>query len=170
MPPENEAGPVGEDKKGKKKLPIKSIIVVLAIILLEGGMLGLYMTLSEPQNADADIIAGEQAPAAPAVGEVTILEDRVSNMRSGRLYFYDVRICIEVEQADVETVEQDVAKREAFIRDSIRTAFAQADPQYLEEPELQTMKRKIHEILEEALGEGRVRAVFIPKYNRYRGQ
>ncbi len=168
MPPENEQA--NAPKPAGKKLPVKSMMIILVIMLLEGGLLAFWMATVKPESAVGALAGDEAGPPAEATGEALIVEDRVSNMRSGRLYLYDIKICIEVDSKDIEAVKKQLDKRDAYVRDNIRTVFAQADPQYLEEPELQTMKRKIHEILEEVLGEESVKRVMFAKYIRYLGQ
>ena len=171
MPPENDqAAAPDKDRKAKGSVPFKSIIILLAIMLLEGGGLTLYMAYSDPSGAGAGTVEGASGPARSSMGEVLVLEDRFTNMRTGRLYMYDVRICVEIDEDNLKSIEKKLGKRRAYVYDSIRIVFAQADPKYLEEPELQTMKRKVHEILEEVLGKDTVKQVLFAKYHPYRGQ
>ncbi|NQU77055.1 MAG: hypothetical protein HQ546_12155, partial [Planctomycetes bacterium] len=59
----------------KKSLPLKSLLILAVIMLLEGGLFALWMNLAGPENAAAKGI-GEQLPqsAADSTAELQILQ------------------------------------------------------------------------------------------------
>ena len=106
MPPENNDA---TDSAAPRKLggkAIKSIMIILAIVLLEGGMFAAWMIFDGPDDATAG--TGEMtAKPAELMAETMVLDDgRAPNRRSGRLYMYDIQISIETDKESTEKVKE----------------------------------------------------------------
>ena len=63
--PEEENVNVEPQETKKRKLPIKSILIVAAIMVLEGGLFGVFMMLAGPKGADADTAGVREAEPGP---------------------------------------------------------------------------------------------------------
>ncbi len=113
------------------------------------------------------------AAAAPAgdkvdpkkVYEVSVVEFRAPNKRSGRTFLYDVSIFAVVKGKNKPTLENAIKDRGALLKDRIRTIIAQSDPEKLgaAEPGLETLRRQVKYQLEEIVGEGIVDEVLVPR-------
>jgi len=166
MPPENTDA---ESKPPRKygAMPFKSILIILVIILLEGGMFAAWMVFGGPGEAEAGIGMVEADPTADLAETMILADGRAPNRRSGRLYMYDIQISIETQKEAAKKVAETRGQREAFIRDRLRTIIARAEPKYFDEPDLQTLKRQIGAMLEDVFGADTIKQVLIPKCNGY---
>ncbi|NLF30704.1 MAG: hypothetical protein GX591_07430 [Planctomycetes bacterium] len=167
MSPENDK-PQNEAPDGGRRLPIKSILIIALIMLLEGGMFAVYLVMKpSPSTAEA-AVGNAEAPKEPTAEAVIIENGRFPNRKTGRLYMYDMEIAIQVDQAVFDRVKEQRIANEALILDRIRSIVARAEPSYFDEHELQTLKRQIRIMLDEILGENTVKEVFIKTCNPYR--
>ena len=130
----------------------------------------------KPDDHAADAHGGDaHADAAHATGgkidkkkraELTVVEFRAPNKQSGRMFLYDVMICIEIRAVNEEKTKAILTQRAALIKDRIRTIIAQSDPEKLgggSEPGLETLRRQVKYQLDEILGEGIIDEVVVPK-------
>jgi len=166
MSPENENT---QDDRSKRRLPIKSILIIALIMLAEGGLFAVYVIMKpSPSSAQGAVGAGAEAPAEQTAEAVIIENGRFPNRKTGRLYMYDLEIAIQVEKTIFDRIEKLRVANEALIRDRIRAIVAKAEPSYFDEHELQTLKRQIKMMLDEIFGDDTVREVFIKTCNPYR--
>ncbi len=103
--------------------------------------------------------------------EVSVLEFRAPNKRSGRTFLYDVAIYAATRGEFETTVKQKIKDREALIKDRIRTIIAQMDPSKLDggtEPGLETLRRQIKYQLDEIVGEKMIDEVLVPRCIAFR--
>ncbi len=166
MSPEDDT--MAHEAAEKRRLPIKSILIIALIMLLEGGMFAVYVVIKpKPSSAEAAVGAAE-GPKAQTAEAVIIENGRFPNRKTGRLYMYDMEIAIQVDKPVFDRVEKLRLANESLIRDRIRAIVARAEPSYFDEHELQTLKRQIKVMLEEVFGDDTVREVFIKTCNPYR--
>lgn len=100
------------------------------------------------------------------VVELMVLEFRAPNKLSGRTFLYDVSVYVVTTAEHEEEVRNTLKRREALIKDRIRTIVAQSDPDKLgggSEPGLETLRRQIRYQLDEIIGEGLIQEVLIPR-------
>ncbi len=152
----------------KRKLPLKSILVLAAIMLLEGGVFALWLTFAEPTAASGAVKSPLASDPVAHTAEVTVLNFRAPNTQTGKLWLYDMEIVIEVPRDRKLFVDKIVQDRQAAIRDALNTLIRRAEPQHLVEPELQTLRRQIQVTLTDILGEDNVENVLIPQCTPYR--
>ncbi len=137
----------------KKKLPIKTILVVLAALLIEGAaIVGVFMMVGGPSPVQADGLAGQTVAASEQPREVLIVSGKFQNTRSGRPFLYDTRIWIVVKQKHVDEIEARKAQMEGALHADVTTIFRRAEPSHLNEHELSTLTRQIRAALEERFG------------------
>jgi flagellar basal body-associated protein FliL len=153
----------------KSKLPVKSIVILLVIVLAEAGIFMAWTSMSRPRAAEAAV----KEPVVTQKVEPTV-EFQVAPqftapyLRQGRLIVYDLEVSIVCDSKDEKIVKETCEKHSGYIRDQIRTIVAKSEPQYFEEVTLDTLKRQIGVMLEGVLGEDVVKKVLIPRCMPYK--
>lgn len=138
----------------KKKLPLKPILVLLAVVLIEGAAISTAFLLSgKPAAVQAD--AGAEKDEALKLEEPIeelLVADKFQNTRSGRTYLYDMEIYMVVRKRNQELVKRQLDTRKAQVRQDIRTIISRAEPSQMLEPTLATLTRQIQAVLDERIG------------------
>jgi flagellar basal body-associated protein FliL len=163
-PPAAEAAAEAPKKKAGMKMAIAAVIV----LGLEGGTVAVTMKLAagpRPVAAEAPIDAQKEAVVKDA--EVKLIDAKLPNSLSGRMYLYDLQVVAKVGEKNKEKVTELFTEREAEIRDKIRTIVASASPASLAEPGLETIRRQISYQLEQDIGKDLLKEVLIPKCTRF---
>ncbi|MEM1209892.1 MAG: hypothetical protein AAF586_04440 [Planctomycetota bacterium] len=169
MPDDN--APANEPKKG---LPIKTIVAVAAVLLIEAIAISAVFILSQGPEA---VVADEAAVDAAAEGERPVehmvVADKFQNTRTGRAYLYDTEVYIVVKNKHLGDVVERIDLMRARVSTDIAEIFRKAEPSHLLEPELATLRRQIRAALTERLGydadgETLVMEVVIPRCKQYR--
>ena len=163
--------PATEEAAPKKKLPIKAVGVALAVVLLEVATIGVTMVLSGgPQRARADVPATAPAEAVEKDVEVPIIDAKLPNSQSGRLYLYDLAVVAKVDEKNKDKVTALLEERQAEVKDRIRMIIASSDPKSLAEPGLETLRRQIEYQLSQDLGPDLIKELLIPKCTPFRAE
>jgi len=137
----------------KKKLPIKTIIVVFAALLIEAGaIVGIFMFATGPSPVQADGMSDEAALTGEQPTEVLVVSDKFQNTRTGRAYLYDTEVWIVVKSKFEEEIEQRKEGMQAAIKSDVTTIFRRAEPAHLRESELATLTRQIQAALDKRFG------------------
>lgn len=171
MPREEEKTP----EAPQKKLPIKTIIVVAAALVIEAVAISAVFLLSGgPADVKAQGALDDELAANEKLVEISVVEDRFGNYKEGRLYLYEAKVFITVRKKYQEKVVQQVEQMKASITQDINTIVRQADPVHLTEPTLATLKRQIKASLDERLGldengATRIEDVLLPGFTKIRG-
>ncbi|TVQ78167.1 MAG: hypothetical protein EA380_06355 [Phycisphaeraceae bacterium] len=157
-----------------RALPIKTIIVVLAMLLAEAGLIiGAVMLFGRPSSVHALHFDSGEALMGDRAREISLLHEKFTNNRRGRLWIYDLEVIILVKENHVETVTAQIDARRAQIRSGVNRIMTAAQASYFEEPGYETIRRQILEFLngpsaESAIippasdGQPRVKDVLIP--------
>ena len=165
-----EAAPAPAEPK--KKGPIKLIAVALAVVLLEGGTVGVTIMMSGgPKRANAEIsvpTAPKQEPERDA--EVLIVEAKLPNSSTGRLFLYDLKVVAKVNEKNKDKMADLLKERSSEVQDRIRTIVASSDSKTLGEPGLETLRRQIGYQLEQDLGKDLVKELLIPRCTPFRAE
>ena len=83
-----------EEQKPKSKLPMKTIILIVGVLLLEGGTITAFKIFHKPKPAEgSDPIAPTQQEVNKDSAEVALAEGTVDNYVSGRTM---IRVTLEV--------------------------------------------------------------------------
>jgi len=173
------------DAPGAKKGRLKSILLV---VLLMGGegvgvfLLAKFMLASEPSpasGAHVDAVAPAGAHGEPAAqghggkesatpagqhAEIELTECRPSNRMTGKLITLKIRVSALVASADAERAKTLVEANKARINDRVNFVLRSAEPQHLNEPGLETIKRRLKHELSRVLGDEQLlQEVLIPE-------
>jgi hypothetical protein len=95
--------------------------------------------------------------------ELKVVDFRAPNKQSGRMFLYDVAICISVRGAMEDKAKSVLADNDARVKDRIRTIIAQSPPEKLAEPGLETLRRQVKYQLDQIVGDNVIDDVFVPK-------
>ena len=175
--------------EAKKKPPIKLIGIVAALMLAEGAAVYVVVGMSnkKPQVAEAKGIEGGKAAGghggeggehgAGGGGEVLdenaeielkLVEDKLQNMQTGRVWLWDVAVYVKVKKKNETIVAEQLKRREAEIKEEVSRVFSRAQHSQLKEPGKETLNRQltalVHKIFgTDAEGTPRVERVLIPR-------
>jgi flagellar basal body-associated protein FliL len=158
----------------KKKLPIKTITIVAAVLLVEAvAISAVFIFSGGPSEVRAEDMANDPALVAEQPAEVLIIADKFQNTRVGRTLLYDTEIYIVVKQKHLGEVQQTLEQLSASIKSDIAAIFRRAEPAQLTEPDMSTIRRQVRAVLEERLGtndegESVVQEVLIPTCTQFR--
>src|SRR5690606_10801136 len=138
----------------KKKLPLKPLLILLAVVLIEGAAISTAFLLSgKPAAVSAEVGAEkDEALKLEEPIEELVVSDRFQNTRTGRTYLYDTEVYIIVRRRHQEQVKKLLEARRAQIRQDIRTIISRAEPAQLNEPTLATLTRQIRAVLDDRIG------------------
>lgn len=152
----------------KKKLPVKTIIIVLAMLVVEAGVLiGALSMFGGPSKAAADDGVVEPSPDELLV-EIPVVHEKFNNSATGRVWLWDTEVLVQVREKDQAGIEDVLARRQAEIRTGISALVASAQHGYFTEPGRQTLTRQLTDYLREVFKqrgetESRVVMVLVPK-------
>jgi len=160
----------------------KPLLIVAVLMVLEGVAVffGTKMLAgSGPATADAAHTApsgshggggehgGEGAKSAPIeseFGEIAVSECRPTNRESGRMVTFRMRVSVLVKAPELERTKGLIEINKARIDDRINFVIRSADPEFLNEPTLATIKRRLKAEFDRLLGdEHLIEEVLIPE-------
>lgn len=160
----------GESGGKKKKLPIKTIGIVLALLIAEG--VGVVAVLS--MGGTPETVKGGELELIPIdelemLGELLITHEKFPNHSSGRVWLWDVEVQVQIKEKNREYVENTLSERQAEIKTGVGRIIRTAHNNQLQEPNLETMTRQITQYLREvfgssAEGEPRIEKVLLPQF------
>lgn len=164
----DEAENKTQDPDVKKKLPVKALVILLVIMLLEGGIFVACMYALDPDSSSGAVTDDASAEPPNTTLERMIIQCRaVPSRQKGRTVLYDFEVHVVCDKEDDVLLAEFAKKHEADILDRFRTIIAKADPNWFDEAELVTMKKQIKIMLEEVVGEGMIQRVLIPSWRSY---
>jgi flagellar basal body-associated protein FliL len=146
----------------KPKRPMRSILILAVIMVVEAGIFGGLMMAMRPHEAGG--AQAEQAlPSQPVDTSVELkLDDfRAANYQTGATIFYDLTIHIRVDLVSKEKLTDLIDKHKATIRDRLRSIVQDSEPRFFTETHLTTLKGRIQAMLDAVIGEGMVKEVLI---------
>lgn len=179
----DEASTENDAPAKKKKLPM-TVIVIAAVMLVEGVVLGgLFMTFgSKPDVAEAQELEDDALAAEEELVEVMLIADKFQNSRQGaQAFLYDTSMYVLIKRKNRGTPEEieagggfeaRIAENLGRVRGEVVEIFARAEPAHLNEPGHETIRRLILEKCqarfgEDADGEYIVQDVVISDWKRY---
>ena len=170
-----EAPKAAEEKPAaevpKRKLPMSYLLVGLAVLVLEGGTVGvMMMTSGGPKRALAETPATQPKDVVEKDSEVPIIDAKLPNSSAGHLYMYDIQIVAKVSEKDKTKLSELLTEHAAEVRDKIRTTIASTEKKTLDEPGLETLRRQISYQLEQDVGTDVIKELLIPKCTPYRAE
>ena len=171
MAEQNQA-PKKDEQKPKGKLPIKTIIIILGVLLLEGGTIGVFMAFKggpSEAGASSDPIVDTQDPEQKQMAEVVLAEDfTIDNYTAGRSRIViRCSVAAKVSQENQVKLQDLVTSHQTEIKDTIRTLVSSAQPDHLRDSKKQVIKREIKTGMEEIIGEGLIEEILLPDWQSY---
>jgi flagellar basal body-associated protein FliL len=141
------------DAEGKKKLPIKTALILLVALLIEGAAISAVFIMAKgPETIKADAgLADELADEEKQV-EVLVISEKFQNTRTGRSYLYDTEVYVLIRKKHLDDVEASIQEMQAQISTELATIFRRAEPSYLMEPNLATLTRQVGTVLVDKIG------------------
>lgn len=139
----------------KKGGPKKSIIIVAALMLIEGAVVFAVVSVfaGGPSGAAASEITGEGEQDMEMPVELPLLEARFQNMSTGRVWGWKTTIFIKVRQKNVEKVKAMQERHAAEIQQGVSLIFRRAEDRHLREPDYATITRQLNTYMHELFGE-----------------
>jgi len=164
--------PAKEDiQKEKSKLPIKAMIILLAVILLEGAKISVFFVMKGgPKPAEgSDPIAETEKNVNNNYAEVVLVQDfQVDNYMAGRSrMIVTLEVAAKVESTNKEKLDMSVNDHRKEILNSVRVLVSSAQPDQIKDPKLEVIKRKIKSGVEEIVGEGMIQEILMPIWQTY---
>jgi len=170
---EQKQVPSKDEQKPKRKLPIKTLIIILGVLLLEGGTIGVFMAFKggpSEAGASSDPIVDTQNPEQQKMAEVVLAEDfTIDNYTGGRSRIV-IRcgVAAKVSLENQPKLKELVTTHQTEIKDTIRTLVSSAQPDHLQDPQKEVIKREIKTGMEEIIGEGLIDEILLPDWTSYR--
>lgn len=147
-----DAAPASQEG-AKKKLPIKTLIVLLAALLIEGAAItAVFMFAKGPEPIRADAGLAEDLAGEEKQVEVLVIAEKFQNTRTGRSYLYDTEVYVLIRKKYMDDVEASIEGMQAQISTELATIFRRAEPSYLMEPNLATLTRQVGAVVVDKLG------------------
>ncbi len=142
-----------EETAPKKSGGLKTIIIVGALMLAEGGaVFFLVSSMGGPTGVAASELEGLEGTGEEAPVEIKLVEDRFQNMQTGRVWEWSVQIYLRARQKNVGEITRIQERDEASIREGVATIFRRAQDRHLREPGLETLTRQLTAYLNEVFG------------------
>jgi flagellar basal body-associated protein FliL len=156
--PNDEVETQGAPTDRKRKL--WTYLLVAGLMLGEGAAIFVGIKLiggSGPATGAASTEPGTGVGASLAgaeqdVVEVPVCEVDAFNKMTGKLYVYHLQVAAIVQRTAAQNLKQMVESRAATIRDRVNTVIRRADPKFLNEPGLETIRRQIKFELDKVFG------------------
>ncbi len=164
----------GEETQAEAKPSKKGLIIVAAIMLLEGaGVAGIVMVLRGGASPAVAEIEGAELAAEEKLVEISLVEDKFQNLQTGKTWVWECEIVLQVRKKNEQWVTAELEARKAEITEGVALIFRRAQHVHLTEPGLETLNRQLtvyaHEVFGDAPdGTPRVERVIIPKCRGFR--
>ncbi len=148
----NEAADPAE--LAKKKLPIKTAIVLAVALLIEGAAISaVFIFAKGPETIKADATLSEELAENEREVEVLVIAEKFQNTRTGRSYLYDTEIYVMIRKKYTTQIDETIQGMQAQLSTEIATIFRRSEPSYMMEPDLATLTRQVGAVLEDKLGD-----------------
>lgn len=166
MADESLAAATAAEANPKSKSKLVPIIVIGMLMAGEGiGVYFLANFLSPPPAGALGADDGDEGIgiAGEGTAELDLVECRATNSISGRRMDVFIRVAVIVKDDDLERATELRDSHKSRIEHSVNVTIRGADPKHFEEPELQTLRRRIKAELAEIFDDEQlVRQVLIP--------
>ncbi len=142
------------DADDKKKLPIKTALILIVALLIEGVAIStVFIVAKGPEPIRADAGLAEDLGDEEKEVEVLVIAEKFQNTRTGRSYLYDTEIYVMIRKKHTDVVDTSIQGMQAQLSTEIATIFRRAEPSYLMEPELATLTRQVGAVLVTKIGD-----------------
>lgn len=162
-----------QEEQPKKKPPLLTIALVAVVMLVEAVGVVAFLKFSGggASSAQATEMDGVAEAEEQKTVELPVWGDQrqtFQNLASGRAWSWQVVVVLQVKSKNRETVEAELARRQAEVTEGIALIIRRAAHSHLTEPGLETLDRQLTAFIEQIFGidpEGvpMVEQVLIPK-------
>lgn len=164
-----------EQAPPKNKLPMKMIIILAVVMVVEGIIFGAgyFIFGDKPPTAEAEGLTVDAKAAEFELVEILLIGDKFQNTRQGaQAYLYDATLYVVIQERHRSHIEEQIEKQMARISAEMTEVFARAEPAQLNEPDRLTLKRQILDKCQKRFGddadaEPYVRDVVISNWKRF---
>lgn len=154
----------------KKGLPIKTIGIVAAVMVIEAvAVFAVFKVISPKVGHAATDVAKILNDDGDSLKEIKVVDERFQNMRNTESWMWQVVVAVQVKKRHSEKVEGILKGREAEIKDGLRQIVGRADHNQLKEPNSETLNRQFTAFLnkivpvDEKTSEPLIEKVLIPR-------
>ena len=163
-----DAKPKAEAANKKSKLPILIIAVLMGVEGVGVFFVAKMFVLADPASVEAvetgDEYGDERTEDAQPTAEVEITDCRPSNKVTGKLITFRLRVSALVAASEAEHAVELVRANSARLTDRVNYVIRSAEPQHLNEPGLETIKRRLKKEFDRILGDEQlIKEVLIPE-------
>lgn len=145
--------PQETEQPTKKGLPIKTIIVVLALLVVEAAaLIGVMQLAGKPKQTEGAVLHKTGTEPLERVVEILVLKDKFPNNHSGRSWIWDVEIQVQVMARHESHVADRLTGRAAEIRAGVASIWRSGQHNYFNEPGLETLTRQVTDLLNNVFG------------------
>lgn len=156
-------------QKTKKKLPIKVIIIVVGVMIMEIATVYIVKMTNKPDEVEGETSPIDQTAVVPAVveSEVVVVEEMaVDNWTTGKTkYIVNFSAVLKVEDGVKEAVTAKVAQHKNEIMAVFRKIVGKAEPAMLKDPRTEVVSQQMRAELELIIGEGMIKDFIIPSWS-----
>ena len=145
----SDAKPEGGADAPAKKGGMKFVLVTVALLAIEGGVLYALFAMGGPKHVEAAEPAVVANPEEEKPVELLLLDDRLVNDRTGISYLYDTEIFVKVRKKDESWVKEEVERTKNEIRAQIGGIWRTAEPNHFQEPLFDTLTRRVETAMRE---------------------
>jgi len=146
--PAAEAPKKEETAPKKGGLPIKLFGIVGVVMLIEAGALFFVFKSMKPKPTNADVHAVVVAnPEGEKSTELKVLEEKFQNMQTGKVWFWDISVFVQIKQKHAENVKKRLEARAAEINEEVSRLVARAQHAQLKEPDRQTLSKQVSAVV-----------------------
>jgi flagellar basal body-associated protein FliL len=139
-------------EKSERRATIKTLLIILAVMLLEGGAIVGTMYFTGPSEVEGQGVTADLEAELSKLVEVPVVAEKFPNQRTGRTYLYDTEVFVTVEKRHETRTTQKLDASEARVSSGIATIFRRAEPAHFLEPTLATLRRQIQAVMNETIG------------------
>ena len=136
----------------KKGLPVKTIIILAVFLLLEAGMILVFLLVTgsaSPVQAEGTLPDNTAVLKQPV--EELLIENKFVNTLKGETIIYDTAVYVVVRRQYQEKVREDIESMKARINTDIANIIRRAPPAHFAEPTHATLARQIKAALDKRL-------------------
>lgn len=163
---EAETPPAEGAEPAKKKSPIKAILIVVIVMVVEAVGMFMFLKAGGPSESHAGEHAHLQFDPGEETIEIEVVSDKFQNLQTGVVWIWDIQVVVQVKSKHADRVQAELERRSAEIREGISGIISRAQHVQLKEPERVTLNRQLSAYFSKVfdpMSEGIIERVFIPR-------
>jgi len=167
----DETTPNSDEQKPKSKLPMKTLLVVLGVMFLEGAAISVFWVVKggpAPAEATDPIAETIQGPNKDMVEVELTGTMTVDNYSLGKTRMViTLEVVAKTERANQEQLKQAVDEHKTEIKDTVRELVSAAEPTDIRDSSLEVIKREIKTGTEKIIAENLIEEILLPVWQSY---